>query len=65
MDASNPKPVSVGTLDIHVEVTNTDDVDDNSDKTPGDGGEGIISEGQTIPDVDDNGDKEIGAGGAV
>ena len=47
-------------------MINTDDVDDHSDKTPvGDGGEGIISEGQTIPDVDDNGDKEMSAGGAV
>ena len=39
-DASNSNPVSVGThVDIHVEVTNNDDVDNDTEKTPVVGGE--------------------------
>ena len=63
MDASNSKPVSVGTLDIHLEVTNTNDVDDNSDKTPVVGGEvrysvhAVDTQVTNTDDFDDNSDK--------
>ena len=69
MDMSNSKPVSVDTLDIHVEVTNTNDVDNNSDKTPVAGGEvrysvhAVGTQVTNTDDVDDNSDKTPGDGG--
>ena len=69
MDASNSKPVSVGTHDIHVEVTSTNDVDDNSDKTPVVGGEvrysvhAVDTQVTNTDDFDDNSDKTPVVGG--
>ena len=62
MDASNSNLVSVCTHgDVHVEVTNTDDVVDRSSETPVVGGEVRYSVHAQATNTDDNGDKEMGA----
>ena len=46
-------------------MTNTNDIEDNREKTPVLGGEQITSEWQQFTDVDDNGDKEMGVCGHI
>ena len=62
-------PVSVGThVDIHVEVTNNDDVDNNSENTPVFGGEvrySICTQVTNIDDVEDNIEKTPVVGGEL
>ena len=61
-DASNSNPVSDRTQgDVHVEVTNRDDVVNRSSKTPVVGGEVRYSVHAQVTNTDDNGDKEMGA----
>ena len=67
MDASISNPMSVGTqVDIHVAVTNKDDVENNSDKTPVFGGEVRYSVHARVtksPDFEDDIEKKpVGRG---
>ena len=68
-DASISKPVSVCThVDIHVEVTNNDDVDNNSENTPVFGGEvrySVHARVSNTPDVEDNIEKTPVVGGEL